>query len=329
MNGETCVIKKVSNQGDPVIYIISEEDIYKRLKDIHVNCGHGSRDKMINLIQQNCSIPKPCIEMFLKACETGEANSNSFFYDSRTILNFQDHATKYICIRPLRSKHATEVAQELIKIFLQFGAPSILQCDNGREFACKIIEELKLLWPQLHILHGRPRHPQSQGSVERANQDVENMIRVWLRDNNTTAWSAGCYFVQWQKNNSLHRVIGRTPFKAVFGSDSKLGLQSTSLPPYMVPTISTEEELEELTNELNANQENPEYKADSDDGLEKTENNTALYDQNNGKNMNDILSENENNDTLKITSQEQHSCSWQHNVQTQLQTSNPDIPMRF
>jgi hypothetical protein len=43
----------------------------------------------------------------------------------------------------------------------------ILQSDNGREFTANIITELKSLWPDLKIVHGRPRHPQSQHSVER------------------------------------------------------------------------------------------------------------------------------------------------------------------
>jgi len=32
----------------------------------------------------------------------------------------------------------------------------------------------------LKIVHGKPRHSQSQGSVERANQDIENMLATWL-----------------------------------------------------------------------------------------------------------------------------------------------------
>jgi hypothetical protein len=45
-----------------------------------------------------------------------------------------------------------------------------------REFTANIITELKLLWPELKLVHGRPRHPQSQGSVERANADIKSMI---------------------------------------------------------------------------------------------------------------------------------------------------------
>jgi len=55
---------------------------------------------------------------------------------------------------------------------LTFGAPKILQSDNGREFVNSVINELKDLWPECVIVHGHPRHPPSQGSIERSNQDV-------------------------------------------------------------------------------------------------------------------------------------------------------------
>ena len=74
---------------------------------------------------------------------------------------------------PLKTKTAAEVAWHLLEIFLTFGAPAILQSDNGKEFVASIITELKQLWPDLKIVHGRPRHPQSQGSVERSNGEVK------------------------------------------------------------------------------------------------------------------------------------------------------------
>ena len=49
----------------------------------------------------------------------------------------------------------------------------ILQSDNGREFA-GVVEELKLMWPELVIVNGKPRHPQSKGSVERSNGDIHH-----------------------------------------------------------------------------------------------------------------------------------------------------------
>ena len=84
---------------------------------------------------------------------------------------YQDHLTKFCNIKPLTSKKASEVAFNLIDVFTIFGAPHILQNDNGREFTALVISELKLMWPQLVIVHGKPRHPQSQGSIARSNGD--------------------------------------------------------------------------------------------------------------------------------------------------------------
>ena len=52
------------------------------------------------------------------------------------------------------------------------------------------------MWADCKIVHGRPRHPESQGSVERSNADVENMLRAWMVNTQSTEWSVGCYFVQ-------------------------------------------------------------------------------------------------------------------------------------
>lgn len=85
----------------------------------------------------------------------------------RFILVYQDHLTKFVNLKALETKRAEEVSNHLIDIFTLMGAPSVLQSDNGREFVNRIIESLKEIWPELVIVHGKPRHSQSQGSVER------------------------------------------------------------------------------------------------------------------------------------------------------------------
>ena len=56
----------------------------------------------------------------------------------RFILNYQDHLTKFIILRPLKQKTAEAVAECIIPIFQIFGAPKILHTDNGREFANQV-----------------------------------------------------------------------------------------------------------------------------------------------------------------------------------------------
>jgi len=73
----------------------------------------------------------------------------------RFIMTYQDHLTKFVILRPLERKESIRVAKQLLSIWLLFGAPAILQSDNGREFVAHGIEELKVLFPDLKIIHGR------------------------------------------------------------------------------------------------------------------------------------------------------------------------------
>ena len=99
-------------------------------------------------------------------------------------------------------QRAAEVAFQLLGIFLLFGAPHILQSDNGAEFTASIITELKQIWPELVIVRGKRRNPQSQSSVERLSCDVKDILITCLSDNKTCNWSVGLKFVQFYKNPS-------------------------------------------------------------------------------------------------------------------------------
>lgn len=145
------------------------------------------------------------------------------------IMVYQDHLTKFVVLKALKTKRAEEVAENIIDIFTLLGAPTVLQSDNGREFSNEIIGNLKNMWSTLKIVHGSPRHSQSQGSVERANQDIENILTTWMMENNCSHWSKGLRYVQWMKNSSYHSGIRMTPYEALFGTAPKIGLSSTSL----------------------------------------------------------------------------------------------------
>ena len=69
------------------------------------------------------------------------------------------------------------------------------------------------MWPECHIVHGKPRHSQSQGSVERANQDIENKLASWMKDNNTTKWSDGLRFIHFSKNR--YKIIMHLLFSVI------------------------------------------------------------------------------------------------------------------
>ena len=82
---------------------------------------------------------------------------------------------QFCILRAMQSKSAAEVAMHLHSIFRLFGAPLILQSDNGREFIADVVHQLLLLWPGLQFVHGRPRNPHVQGLVEQSNGTLETV----------------------------------------------------------------------------------------------------------------------------------------------------------
>nr|XP_022920061.1 KRAB-A domain-containing protein 2-like [Onthophagus taurus] len=131
------------------------------------------------------------------------------------------------------------------------------------------ISKLANLWSELKIVHGKPRHNQSQGSVERANQDIENMISSWLKDNNSTKWSEGLRYVQFMKNRAYHSGIKQSPYKALFGIEPRVGLSTSSLPQEIV-NIQDEDELKKaIEDDSNTEQ----YEDSDDDNIMKMDTN--------------------------------------------------------
>ena len=65
-----------------------------------------------------------------------------------------------------------------------------------------VITELSAMWNGLKIVHGKPRHSQSQGSVERANRDIKDMLMTCLHSNSTTRWGDGLRFIHVMKNRT-------------------------------------------------------------------------------------------------------------------------------
>ena len=43
-------------------------------------------------------------------------------------------------------------------------------------------------WPSTKIIHGKPRHPETQGSVERANQNIKRHFTAMMFDNFENSW---------------------------------------------------------------------------------------------------------------------------------------------
>ena len=258
--------------------IISEKEIYSTIYNSHVACGHGGDKRTYHEVRKHRKIVNVTIEQikkFISLCEVCQKkrqhkkkNSNCLKIKSskfgergqidlidlsmnvtndgyKYILNYQDHLTKFVILKPLKSKKGSEINESLLDIFTTVGVPQILQCDNGNEFS-EIKEKLfDKYWPACKIVRSRPRHPQSQGSVERANGDIMNMLRCWMHEESSSDWVRGLKFIQMHKNNAFNRSIKCSPFYATFGREIPIEFIGCNL----------EETNEEISNEEMSNEE--------------------------------------------------------------------------
>lgn len=88
-------------------------------------------------------------------------------------------------------------------------------------------------------MYGKPGHNQLQGSVDTANQDIQNMLITWMDDENCRRWPEGLRFVHLMKNGAYHDGIKRSPYVAMFGNDIKVGMSTSVFPKEITENIRT------------------------------------------------------------------------------------------
>ena len=189
---------------------VRKKGLYKRL----LRQYHGVTEKACKIFLQSCEechlrkskksikslVVKPISSTrFLPRCQvdlidfrdiSDEHNKSESGIRFKWLLVYQDHFTKYVLLRPLKRKSADAVANTPYSIFKEFGPPHILQSDNGGEFCNETLFTLiNQKWPSTKIVHEKPRHPESQGSVERATREIKNALGSQMRENcNDLCW---------------------------------------------------------------------------------------------------------------------------------------------
>jgi hypothetical protein len=83
------------------------------------------------------------------------------------IVQMRCHTTEFVWANALSNKSSAMIAKFGRQVFETFGPPKILQCDNGAEFKGAFAAMLAPDYPSVLLIHGRPRHPQTQGAIER------------------------------------------------------------------------------------------------------------------------------------------------------------------
>ena len=59
-------------------------------------------------------------------------------------------------------------------------------------------------------------HPESHGKIERANQVIEYMLRMYVT-NKPSKWEDYLHLVEFSYNNGYHTSLKMSPFEALYG----------------------------------------------------------------------------------------------------------------
>ena len=145
----------------------------------------------------------------------GSVKMNGHLY--RYVLTVIDVFSRFLWLRPLESKSSQVIASELESIYMEHGSPEIIQCDQGGEFK----KALKLLCDRMNIklIYSRPRHPQSQGKVERCHRTLRSKMEYDLQKmgQDGVNWAKQLPLYQRILNDDPKEVIAhKTPFEIFY-----------------------------------------------------------------------------------------------------------------
>lgn len=133
------------------------------------------------------------------------------------ILVVSDYFSKFPLLFPLRTASSKSIATLIEEnVFLLFGTPEFLICDNGTQFRSHIFTSLCESYGT-KILFTSPYHPQAN-PVERVNRNLKIMLSSYVQDNHRS-WDKVLVKIACALRTSKHEVLGQTPFFVNFGRE--------------------------------------------------------------------------------------------------------------
>ena len=215
----------------PLLAVVKISQCEELFTSVHVQTCHGGRNSMRyhlksyyierkeSLIKKYKVCPRcdelkalpeqlPFTPIFSKA--PGERIQFDFtFYDSWTVFTVIDHFSKFAFAFPAATRKSSLVIEYLEKSIEKLQKDrevniNILHSDNGAEFCSKQMKEF-CKDNEYQLIHGRVRHPQSQGCIERFHRTLKNNISLLIQTGKTFEQSLKLSVKAY--NNSFHRTV--------------------------------------------------------------------------------------------------------------------------
>ena len=142
------------------------------------------------------------------------------------ILVVTDMFSKHAEAIPLPDQLAETTATALVKeYFWRQGLPSMLHSDQGRNFESKVIQHLCRI---LNIRKTRTTsyHPSGNGSCERYNKTLIEMISMRMEEEDQTDWDSWLTLALFAYHSTPHSSTGFTPFELHMGRQPRSSLDT-------------------------------------------------------------------------------------------------------
>ena len=125
-------------------------------------------------------------------------------HEYKHILIYEDNATNFLCLKPLRKSTPSAVSSALIDIFCELGSTLIISTHN-HTITNQIIQEMKEQWPQCFLLLGNSLSVKELTRFQKRRDEVCERLKHWCEEQGTQMWSHGLRFVQYQLNSDEKR----------------------------------------------------------------------------------------------------------------------------
>ena len=160
-----------------------------------------------------------------------------------------DKFTKWVEVQAVNSCTATPIVKFLKKIIFRFGYPHSIIMDNGTNFSLR--EMQKFCGDNgIRLDLASVSHPQSNGQVERTNQELIRGVKPRLRSpliRAARAWEEELPSFVWSNNTTPNRSTDFTPFFMVYGAEAVLPSDIIHDSPRVANYVETENEQARLT----------------------------------------------------------------------------------
>ena len=153
-------------------------------------------------------------------------------FDSILVVVDQGLSKGVIIIPCNKTITAEETGKLLLEnLYKRFGLPDKIISDRGPQFASKaFIELLKLLGIKSAL--STAYHPQTDGTTECVNQEIEAYLSIYCTAH-PDDWLSAIHTMEFTHNNQRHADRQKTPFELMFGDTPMaipLSFENTKFP---------------------------------------------------------------------------------------------------